>query len=151
MISVQMSRFLLRPLQFPFCARKTSFSFRTAAFIALAVSLTVATQRKVYLDAPSRLRQPPEDVLGAFSLPPASFCSSLCSVDPATSIAFPKSLNVPSQVKIPTLSLVGLGVRTVSFLGIKVYSVGFYADLNNPHLKVRASRLCIFDKAYQLL
>ena len=44
MISVQMSHFLLRPLQFPFCARKTSFSFRTAAFIALAVSLTVATQ-----------------------------------------------------------------------------------------------------------
>ena len=130
MISVQMSRFLLRPLQFPFSARK---SFGTAAFIALAVSFTVGTQRKVYLDAPSR--QPPV---------------SLCSVDPATSIAFPKSLNVPSQVKIPTLSLVGLGVRTVSFLGIKVYSVGFYADLNNPHLKVRASRVCIFDKAYQL-
>lgn len=34
------------------------------------------------------------------------------------------------------MELVGLGVRTVSFLGIKVYSVGFYADLNNPNLKV---------------
>ncbi len=34
------------------------------------------------------------------------------------------------------MTLVGLGVRTVSFIGIKVYSVGFYADLNNPDLKV---------------
>ncbi|KAG5648211.1 hypothetical protein DXG03_006166 [Asterophora parasitica] len=34
------------------------------------------------------------------------------------------------------MTLVGCGVRTVSFLGIKVYSVGFYADLNNPDLKI---------------
>ncbi|GAW04737.1 chalcone-flavanone isomerase [Lentinula edodes] len=34
------------------------------------------------------------------------------------------------------LSLVGVGVRTVSFLRIQVYSVGFYADLNNPKLKL---------------
>ena len=33
------------------------------------------------------------------------------------------------------MSLVGVGVRTVSFLIMKVYSVGFYADLNNPHLQ----------------
>ena len=35
----------------------------------------------------------------------------------------------------------GVGVRTVSFLGIKVYSVGFYADLANPKLSVRANTL----------
>ncbi|KAG6889359.1 hypothetical protein C0995_001424 [Termitomyces sp. Mi166 len=43
--------------------------------------------------------------------------------DPATSIEFPKSMRIPSKIKIPTMTLVGLGVRTVSFLGIKVYSI----------------------------
>jgi len=61
---------------------------------------------------------------------------SWCIVDPATTIAFPKLMHVPSNVGIPPLPLVGLGVRTVSFLGISVYSVAFYADLNNPNLKV---------------
>jgi hypothetical protein len=57
-------------------------------------------------------------------------------VDPATSIAFPKTLNIPSKIPLPTYTLLGLGVRTVSFLGIQVYSVGFYADLGNPRLNV---------------
>ncbi|KAJ3576134.1 hypothetical protein NP233_g628 [Leucocoprinus birnbaumii] len=57
-------------------------------------------------------------------------------VDPATSIAFPKSIRVPAKVPIPPLTLVGLGVRTVSFINIKVYSVGLYADLENPNLHV---------------
>ncbi|KDR84827.1 hypothetical protein GALMADRAFT_233241 [Galerina marginata CBS 339.88] len=56
--------------------------------------------------------------------------------DPATSITFPKSMRIPSNTKIPPLTLVGVGVRTVSFLSVKVYSVGFYADLQNPNLKV---------------
>ncbi|KAF7304792.1 p-loop containing nucleoside triphosphate hydrolase protein [Mycena kentingensis (nom. inval.)] len=34
--------------------------------------------------------------------------------------------------------LVGVGVRTVSFLGLQVYSIGFYADLAAPALKLRA-------------
>ncbi|KAF4623511.1 hypothetical protein D9613_001663 [Agrocybe pediades] len=59
------------------------------------------------------------------------------TVDPATSIAFPKTMRVPmANVKVPPLTLVGVGVRTVSFLGVKVYSIGFYADLSNPDLKV---------------
>jgi hypothetical protein len=58
------------------------------------------------------------------------------AVDPSTSIAFPKTMHIPSTVPIPDLTLVGVGVRTVSFLRVKVYSVGFYADLNNPALKV---------------
>ncbi|KAJ9124217.1 hypothetical protein QFC22_001015 [Naganishia vaughanmartiniae] len=48
-------------------------------------------------------------------------------VDPATSISFPqtlKSLALPGS----SLSLVGLGVRTVSFLRVKVYSAGFYLE-----------------------
>ncbi|KDQ54781.1 hypothetical protein JAAARDRAFT_134508 [Jaapia argillacea MUCL 33604] len=60
-------------------------------------------------------------------------------VDPATSIAFPTTLRIPSKVPLPTFTLVGLGVRTVSFLGIKVYSVGFYADLANPNLNIPKS------------
>jgi hypothetical protein len=56
--------------------------------------------------------------------------------DPATSISFPKTMRIPSNIGIPPLTLVGVGVRTVSFLGIKVYSVGFYVDLDNPNLKV---------------
>jgi hypothetical protein len=74
--------------------------------------------------------------------PSILFLSSLPSdlqlllVDPATSIVFPTTLRITSKVPLPLFSLVGVGVRTVSFLGIKVYSVGFYADLNNPNLKI---------------
>jgi len=82
----------------------------------------------------------------------SSFLSCLClllvpdvhrSVDPSTSIPFPTTLQLPSKVPLPTFTLVGVGVRTVSFLGIKVYSVGFYADLQSPKLHV--SRLCVFQ------
>jgi len=45
-------------------------------------------------------------------------------------------MRVPSNVKVPPLTLVGVGVRKVSFLGVKVYSIAFYADLNNPMLVV---------------
>ncbi|KAG1826242.1 chalcone-flavanone isomerase-domain-containing protein [Suillus subaureus] len=65
------------------------------------------------------------------SLPDSEF-----EIDPATSIAFPKTLCIPSKIPLPQFSLVGVGVRTVSFLGIKVYSVGFYADLANPNLNI---------------
>lgn len=65
------------------------------------------------------------------SLPDSGF-----EIDPATSIAFPKTLRIPSKFPLPQFSLVGVGVRTVSFLGIKVYSVGFYADLANPNLNI---------------
>lgn len=47
-------------------------------------------------------------------------------VDTDTSIPFPLRLQLTAHV--PPLSLVGLGVRKVSFLRVKVYSVGFYVD-----------------------
>ncbi|EIN13636.1 hypothetical protein PUNSTDRAFT_129311 [Punctularia strigosozonata HHB-11173 SS5] len=56
--------------------------------------------------------------------------------DPATSIEFPRTIVVQSKTPLPPFQLVGLGVRTVSFLGIKVYSVAFYADLANPRLNI---------------
>lgn len=57
-------------------------------------------------------------------------------VDPDTKLEFPQTLVIPSRIRLPPFTLVGLGVRKVSFIGIKVYSVGFYADLSNPDLKV---------------
>ncbi|KAK8843440.1 hypothetical protein IAR55_007097 [Kwoniella newhampshirensis] len=47
-------------------------------------------------------------------------------VDPDTSIAFPLTFTTTSPS--PSLTLVGLGVRKVSFLRVKVYSAGFYLD-----------------------
>ena len=67
-------------------------------------------------------------------------------MDPATAIAFPKTLRIPSKTPLPEFSLVGLGVRTVSFLGIKVYSVGFYADLANPNLNVSGAVISAYGK-----
>lgn len=55
-------------------------------------------------------------------------------MDSDTSIAFPKTMRIRSKVPLPDFSLLGVGVRTVSFLGVRVYSVGFYADLTSPNL-----------------
>ncbi|KAJ7102274.1 chalcone-flavanone isomerase-domain-containing protein [Mycena belliarum] len=73
--------------------------------------------------------------LGLYALIPRIHADS-DAVDPDTGIVFPRTLRVPSQFKIPPLELVGLGVRTVSFLGIQVYSVAFYADLSSPALQI---------------
>ncbi|KAF9459431.1 chalcone-flavanone isomerase-domain-containing protein [Collybia nuda] len=56
--------------------------------------------------------------------------------DRETSIEFPTIINIPSKTKVPSMTLLGVGVRRVSVLKVKVYSIGFYADLNNPNLKV---------------
>ncbi|KAK6904568.1 hypothetical protein I203_105384 [Kwoniella mangroviensis CBS 8507] len=49
-------------------------------------------------------------------------------VDPDTNIQFPLDLSPTLSTPSPILSLVGLGVRKVSFLRVKVYSAGFYLD-----------------------
>ncbi|KAI0935988.1 hypothetical protein AcV5_004248 [Taiwanofungus camphoratus] len=89
----------------------------------LAVSAALTLQSTVHLDAEVISANEEEDT----------------RLDPATSIAFPTTLRIPSKSPLPTFSLVGVGVRTVSFLGIKVYSVGFYADLANPNLNIPKS------------
>ncbi|GAA5875990.1 hypothetical protein JCM16303_006985 [Sporobolomyces ruberrimus] len=53
--------------------------------------------------------------------------SSSTYLDPTTKTPFPSTLVSPEGVK---LVLVGTGVRTVSFLSIKVYAVGFYVSEN---------------------
>ncbi|KAF5312863.1 hypothetical protein D9619_003389 [Psilocybe cf. subviscida] len=98
-------------------------SYRTAAWgtaaFGAAAALVATTTQTIYCDVPVVAEVAEETV-----------------VDPATSIAFPKVMRIPATIKIPPMELVGLGVRTVSFLGVKVYSVGFYADLNNPNIKI---------------
>ncbi|KAH9922006.1 chalcone-flavanone isomerase-domain-containing protein [Epithele typhae] len=93
-------------------------SHTTALFwgtaIAAAAALTLSST--IYLDAPPG---PGEDT----------------RVDPASKIAFPTKLVVQSKTPLLQFSLIGVGVRTVSFLGIQVYSIGFYTDLANPKLK----------------
>ncbi|KAJ7042596.1 chalcone isomerase [Mycena alexandri] len=74
--------------------------------------------------------------LGLYVLVPRIHLDSDSVVDVDTGIEFPRTLRVPGQFKTPQLELVGLGVRTVSFLGIKVYSVAFYADLASPALRI---------------
>ncbi|KAF8489583.1 chalcone isomerase [Gautieria morchelliformis] len=60
--------------------------------------------------------------------------------DPATDIEFPSTLHIPSRFPLPTYTLLGVGVRKVSFLNVKVYSVGFYADLTGaPPISRHAS------------
>ena len=46
--------------------------------------------------------------------------------DPDTSILHPVTLSVSTPSS--PLTLVGLGVRTVSFLSVRVYSAGFYVE-----------------------
>ncbi|KIY69691.1 hypothetical protein CYLTODRAFT_488759 [Cylindrobasidium torrendii FP15055 ss-10] len=54
--------------------------------------------------------------------------------DQATGIEFPATMRLPVAGNSADVSLLGVGVRTVSFIKIKVYSVGFYADLSNPNI-----------------
>ncbi|KAL4071668.1 chalcone-flavanone isomerase-domain-containing protein [Scleroderma yunnanense] len=89
----------------------------TAAGSALGIAYAVQHTPTIHLDAAAAAVEDTES-------------------DPATSITFPKTLRIPSKFPLPTFTLVGVGVRTVSFLGLKVYSVGFYADLSNPKLNI---------------
>ncbi|PAV21859.1 chalcone-flavanone isomerase [Pyrrhoderma noxium] len=94
--------------------------FATVTAATLAVTLQVKST--VHLDAQ------PDSLLGPNP--------STSRKDEATGIEFPETLVIPSRVRLPPFNLVGLGVRTVSFIGIKVYSIAFYADLSNPSLKI---------------
>lgn len=71
---------------------------------------------------------PPVTSASALSLPPSTY------LDPTTQTAFPSSLPSPSA----PLQLVGTGVRTVSFLAVRVYTAGFYlaeGALSQPALR----------------
>ncbi|KLO20493.1 hypothetical protein SCHPADRAFT_934335 [Schizopora paradoxa] len=105
---------------------RTSNIGRTVAFAALA-SITLATVVQIRSEA-----------LLDSGVIEASTAAAEANIrtDPDSGLSFPETLVIPSKARFPPFTLVGLGVRKVSFLGIKVYSVGFYADLSNPSLKV---------------
>jgi hypothetical protein len=113
--------------------------------LGLATAGLVATNlshQPVFLDAP-QLQQ--DDVVGMtlcfFQHYIAAQQHRL--VDQSSGIAFPKILRIQSKAKLPDFHLVGVGARTVSFLGIRVYAVGFYADMTNPNLRV--SRIALYE------
>ncbi|KZT06344.1 uncharacterized protein LAESUDRAFT_726177 [Laetiporus sulphureus 93-53] len=118
------SRFVVRSVHTQVRAVTKSRSLKPLLWCsALAISAALALKRTVHLDS----EVVPDDA------------GEETRIDPATSIAFPTTLRIPSKTPLPTFTLVGVGVRTVSFLGIKVYSVGFYADLANPKLNIPKS------------
>ncbi|CDZ96323.1 Chalcone isomerase [Phaffia rhodozyma] len=98
----------------------------SGAVIGLAALATtgwiVGSSLKDFEFAPTRLLS----VLELEAPPPSNV-----KIDSSTSLPFPlsilpKSLQSASPSSAP-LALVGLGVRTVSFLRVKVYAAGFYA------------------------
>ncbi|KAF9498068.1 hypothetical protein BDN71DRAFT_1428989 [Pleurotus eryngii] len=117
-----MSFNFLRPFvrQAASCKRRTFFtssarnaptSFARATRITpflcgAGLAAAFALQPKVHLDTENRVPEPLKTVE--------------TTTDPATGIQFPNSLQVPSKIKLPELTLLGVGVRKVSFLGIKI-------------------------------
>jgi hypothetical protein len=90
--------------------------------------------------------------LGVSTMVHSEKVALICSrtEDPATAIKFPERLKIPSRPQLPTCQLLGIGVRKVSFLGINVYSVALYADIDQPGLKVRPVTLtdCSCDQPH---
>lgn len=87
-------------------------------------AVTLGLPRFAYLDALS-----PSDF-------PTTATADPITTDPDTKITFPNKLFISSKVHHEPFKLLGVGVRRVSIFSVKVYSVGFYADLSNPSLQV---------------
>ncbi|KAG9018244.1 hypothetical protein FRB90_011750 [Tulasnella sp. 427] len=56
------------------------------------------------------------------------------TTEPSSGIEFPKIITFKSPQTLP-LTLMAVGIRTVSFLKIQVYAIAFYADLTKVDLK----------------
>ncbi|KAL1406097.1 Altered inheritance of mitochondria protein 18 mitochondrial [Vanrija albida] len=115
-------------------ARTHRRSVLTALFAVLAAAGAVSytdTERLAYLGASvsgwkAALRERYAVQLDAAPSVTAALADpDAFRVDPATSVAHPLTLEPAAA---PALALVGVGVRTVSFLRMKVYSAGFYVD-----------------------
>ncbi|WRT68901.1 uncharacterized protein IL334_005883 [Kwoniella shivajii] len=116
----------VRSLSAPSTSSKPIRFFTAFAFLGGVSWLTLSTEDKykerflspfvTHADsAPSDLRDDPKSKLPF-------------RVDPDTNLQFPLELSSSLATPSPPLSLVGLGVRKVSFLRVKVYSAGFYLD-----------------------
>lgn len=85
---------------------------------ALVLGITLATSEPVRLESSYILGFEDDKVAESFDT----------RAEPASGVEFPKVITFKSPQTLP-LTLLGVGVRTVSFLKMQVYAVGFYADL----------------------
>jgi len=81
------------------------------------------TRQPVLIQSPHHQRMKLSEVNPTLHL---SYFKVMIVEDPETSTPFPLSLNLLTPT--PPLTLIGLGVRKVSFLRVKVYSAGFYLE-----------------------
>ncbi len=79
----------------------------------------------VYADAPAVIDDNAPVRKSTLLLYASLLLTSLQTVEKSTGAFFPSQL---SSISAQALKLVGVGVRTVSFLRVKVYGAGFYLD-----------------------
>ncbi|RSH78888.1 uncharacterized protein EHS24_001811 [Apiotrichum porosum] len=107
---------------------RTAASGASHTRVAVAAAVLLATGAGAYALDKSELRAALPLIVDRYAIQcdaaPAPVDGDV-KVDPATQVAHPLTLTPAST---PALTLVGLGVRTVSFLSFKVYSAGFYVN-----------------------
>lgn len=101
--------------------RASRFAVPLVGAFAAAGAVALTATRPVHLDAGSAPVVPVMPVVPA--TPPVRTV-----VDPATKQALPVEIEADVDGKPRTLRLVGLGVRTVTFLRMYVYVAGVYVD-----------------------
>ncbi|KAG8954217.1 hypothetical protein FRC04_000438 [Tulasnella sp. 424] len=104
-----------------------SWKSRIVAFstvTALVVGVTLATSEPLRLESSYILGFEDDKVAESFDT----------VVESASGVEFPKVITFKSPQTLP-LALLGVGIRTVSFLKMQVYAVGFYADLTRADFK----------------
>ncbi|KAG8911300.1 hypothetical protein FRC00_006740 [Tulasnella sp. 408] len=94
---------------------------------ALVLGITLATSEPVRLEASYILGFEDDKVAESFDT----------IAEPASGVEFPKVITFKSPQTLP-LTLLGVGIRTVSFLKMQVYAVGFYADLTRVDFQASA-------------
>ncbi|KAN0064883.1 hypothetical protein ACQY0O_001940 [Thecaphora frezii] len=106
-------------------SRSSRSLWSLTAAVSLGLSAAYLSSSKLYLDAA------PSTVQTAASLPALSQPQSQVVIDADTNQSLPLYLPIPAS-SLPAgtgkLKLVGLGVRTVSFLRVRVYVAALYVD-----------------------
>lgn len=115
-------------------SRPTSSARANFASVSVAVAAAaVALAASAYTTRPLHLEAPPSLAGAAVGSGPVvvNDSNSEVRIDPSTKQPFPVKLTRPTTL-LPAscgdLVLVGLGVRTVSFLRVQVYVAGLYVD-----------------------
>ncbi|KAG8911314.1 hypothetical protein FRC00_006716 [Tulasnella sp. 408] len=103
---------------------------------ALVLGITLATSEPVRLESSYILGFEDDKVAESFDT----------IAEPASGVEFPKVITFKSPQTLP-LTLLGVGIRTVSFLKMQVYAVGFYADLTRVDFQASA---CLCDSRHTM-